>query len=34
MLMEDGHFVGYKFRYEGDHAILQAGGNTVKFYNE
>ena len=34
MLMKDGYFVGYKFRYDGGHAILQAGGNTIEFYDE
>jgi hypothetical protein len=34
MLMKDGYFVGYKFRYNGGYAILPAGGNTIEFYNE
>lgn len=33
MLMKDGYFVGYKFRYDGGYAILQAGGSTVEFYD-
>jgi hypothetical protein len=34
MLLKDRYFVGYKFRYEGGRAILQAGGNTIEFYDE
>jgi hypothetical protein len=34
MLMKDGYFVGYKFRYDGGHAVLQAGGNAIEFYDE
>jgi hypothetical protein len=34
MLMKDGYFVGYKFRYDGGHAILQASGNVIEFYDE
>ena len=34
MLMKDGYFVGYKFRYDGGSAILQAGGNTIEFFDE
>ncbi len=34
MLMKDGYFVGYKFRYDGGCAILQAGGNTIEFHDD
>ena len=34
MLMNDGHFVGWKFRYDGGHAILQAEANSVELYDE
>jgi hypothetical protein len=34
MLTKDGYFVGYKFRYDGGHAILQASSNTIEFYDE
>jgi hypothetical protein len=34
MLMHDGHFVGWKFRYDGGYAILRAGANTIEFYDE
>ena len=34
MLMKDGYFVGYKFRYDSGHAILQAGGSTIEFFDE
>jgi hypothetical protein len=34
MLMRDGYFFGHKFRYDGGHAILQADGNTIDFYDE
>ena len=34
MLMRDGYFVGYKFRYDGGHAILRAGGNAIEFYDQ
>lgn len=32
MLMQDGYFVGWKFRYDGGHAIFRAGDNAVAFY--
>lgn len=34
MLMKDGYFVGFKFRYDGGYAILQAGGNVIEFFDE
>lgn len=34
MLLKDSHFVGYKFRYDGGYATLQAGGNTIEFYDD
>jgi hypothetical protein len=34
MLMKDGYFVGYKFRYDGGHAILPAGGSAIEFFDE
>ena len=34
MLMNDGYFVGWKFRYDGGHAVLHAGGKTIEFYDE
>jgi len=34
MLIHDGYFVGWKFRYDGGHAVLQAGSNTIEFYDE
>lgn len=34
MLMRDRFFVGWKFRYDGGHAILRADGNTMEFYAE
>ena len=34
MLMHDGYFVGWKFRYDGGCAVLHAGGNTIEFYYE
>jgi hypothetical protein len=34
MLMKDRYFVGWKFRYDGGHAILPAGGNTIEFHDE
>ena len=33
MLMHDGFFVGWKFRYDGGHAIMRAGGSTIEFYD-
>ena len=34
MLMRDVYFVGWKFRYDGGHAIWLAGSNTLAFYDE
>jgi hypothetical protein len=34
MLMKDGYFVGWKFRYDGGYAIFQPGGNAVESYDE
>ena len=34
MLMKDRYFVGWKFRYDGGHAIRWAGGDTLEFYDE
>ena len=34
MLMKDGYFVGYKFRYDGGYATLQAGSSTIEFHDE
>jgi hypothetical protein len=34
MLMKGGYFVGFKFRFDGGHAILQAGGNVIEFFDE
>ena len=34
MLMRDGFFFGWKFRYDGGHAILRADGNAMEFYAE
>jgi hypothetical protein len=34
MLMQDRYFVGWKFHYDGGYAILLAGNNTMKFYDE
>ena len=33
MLMQDGYFVGWKFRYDGGYAILHASRNTMEFYD-
>ena len=33
MLMHDGYFVGWKFRYDGGYAVLHKGGNTIEFYD-
>lgn len=33
-LMSNGYFVGYKFRYVGGCATLQAGGHAIEFYDE
>ena len=34
MLMHDGYFVGWKFRYDGGYAILRAAADTIEFYDE
>ena len=34
MLMHDGYYVGHKFRYDGGHAVLQAGGDTLELYDQ
>jgi hypothetical protein len=34
MLIHDGYFVGWKFRYDGGYAVLRAGSNTIEFYDE
>ena len=34
LLLKDACFIGYKFRYDSGYAILQAGGNAIKFYDE
>jgi hypothetical protein len=34
MLLKDRYFVGYKFRYEGGYAIMQADSGTVELYDE
>lgn len=34
MLLKGGYFVGYKFRYDGGYAILQAGGSTIEFHDD
>jgi hypothetical protein len=34
MLLRDGYFVGYKFRYNGGHAIRLAGSDTIELYDE
>ena len=34
MLMHDGYFVGWKFRYDGGYAVLHKGGNAIEFYDE
>jgi len=34
MLLRDGHFVGWKLRYDGGHAILRASDNTIELYDE
>ena len=33
MLMHDGYFVGWKFRYDGGYAVLRTGGNTIEVYD-
>jgi hypothetical protein len=34
MLMRERYFIGWKFRYDGGHAILGAGGDTIELYDE
>jgi hypothetical protein len=34
MLMKDGYFVGWKFRYDGGYAILNVSGNSVELFDE
>ncbi len=34
VLLKNHRFVGYKYRYDGGYAIVQAGGNVVKFFSE
>ena len=34
MLMKDGYFVGWRFRYDGGYAILLADDSTMKFYGD
>lgn len=34
MLMHDGYFVGWKFRYDGGHAIWVPGGSTIELYDD
>ena len=34
MLMKDGYFVGWKFRYDGGYAVLHTGGTTVELFDE
>ena len=34
MLMHDGYFVGWKFRYDGGYAILHSDGNAMELYDE
>ena len=34
MLMHDGHFVGWKFRYDGGYAILHADSGTMEIFDE
>jgi len=34
MLLHDGYFVGWKLRYDGGHAIVRAGGNTIELFDE
>jgi hypothetical protein len=33
-LVHDGYFAGWKLRYDGGYAVLQAGGDTIEFYDE
>ena len=34
VLLKDRYFVGYKYRYDGGYAIVQAGCDTIEFYAE
>ena len=34
MLMHDGFFVGWKYRYDGGYAIWWAGDDTIELYDE
>ena len=34
LLLQDGYFVGYKFRYEGGYAILRADRDKLAFYDD
>ena len=34
MLMHDGYFVGWKFRYDGGYAILHADSGTMGLFDE
>jgi hypothetical protein len=34
MLMKDGYFVGWKFRYDSGYAILHIGGNLIELFDE
>jgi hypothetical protein len=34
MLMHDGYFVGWKFRYDGGFVVLHTNGNAIELYDE
>ena len=34
MLIRDCHFAGFKFRYDGGYAVLQAGGDSLDLYDD
>jgi hypothetical protein len=34
MLLREGYFVGWKFHYDGGHAIWWAGDDTIEFYGD
>lgn len=34
MLMKDGFFVGWKFRYDGGHALLHVNDNTLELFDQ
>ena len=34
MLMHDGYFVGWKFRYDGSYAVLSTDSGTMELYDE